>query len=141
MANRETVVHAGGLTIATLHASLPSQVGWTETSVRNSAGGIVAIITHPAKGAPWWLHPAEGAKVRFATRKAALARAVELAGPQPDGPGRYRVRLCVVGGGWPAHECDVTARDHAHAMDDAGPITGLRAGQWVRVGAVKLGAV
>jgi hypothetical protein len=52
--------------------------GAVEIGVRTAEGELVAVVTHPCRGAPWFLHRAGRShcqRERFPTRRAALAAA------------------------------------------------------------------
>jgi hypothetical protein len=52
--------------------------GWAEIGIYQD-GDLVAVVTHPQTGAPWFLHPVGNApRRRFATRAAAVAAALML---------------------------------------------------------------
>jgi hypothetical protein len=52
--------------------------GAVEIGVRTAEGELVAVVTHPCRGAPWFLHRAGRShcqRERFRTRRDALAAA------------------------------------------------------------------
>ena len=34
----------------------PAPDGWSETAIKNDAGDLIAVITHPCAGAKWFVH-------------------------------------------------------------------------------------
>lgn len=52
--------------------------GWREIAINGEDGELLAVVTRPLTGAPWFLHRAGRShyqRERFTTRKAAIAAA------------------------------------------------------------------